>query len=147
MLKRKTKNATIGKPSKLPIPRRVPMAEVTAQPAKASKPATAAREPDAAPEPTPTPRATTRALPPPTEAAGKRSCLDAAAEVLKADGRPMRVRELVAAMRDRGLWQSDAPTPHQTLSGALLREIAKKGPASRFRRADRGQFALAADPA
>ena len=39
---------------------------------------------------------------------------------------------------------SAAPTPHQTLASALLREITKKGAGSRFRKADRGQFALAA---
>jgi len=56
----------------------------------------------------------------------------------------MRCRELVAAMAERGLWASAAPTPHQTLASALLREITKKGASSRFRKADRGRFALAA---
>jgi hypothetical protein len=154
MLKRKTKNAASGKPSKLPIPRRVPVAEAPAQPAKAkaSKPAVTAREPEPArvteapAEAAPAPAAATRTTAA-TPTAGKRSCLDAAVEVLRAAAEPMRCQELVAAMRAKGLWTSAAPTPHQTLASALLREITKKGPASRFRRADRGQFALAADPA
>ena len=45
-------------------------------------------------------------------------------------------------MAEKGLWTSTAPTPHQTLASALLREITKKGTASRFRRADRGTFEL-----
>jgi hypothetical protein len=70
------------------------------------------------------------------------SALDAAAEVLKAAGGPMRCKEMVAAMRDKGLWQSDAPTPAATLSSALLREITAKGVKARFRKADRGLFEL-----
>jgi hypothetical protein len=146
MLKRKSKAKTTGRPSKLPIPRRVPVAEPAAKPATAGKPATAAREPDAAPEPTPAPTgeveqaaAATPTAPPP---ATKLSCLDAAAEVLRTAAEPMRCQELVAAMKARSLWTSAAPTPHQTLTSALLREITRKGPASRFRRADRGRFEL-----
>lgn len=70
------------------------------------------------------------------------SCLDAAAEVLKAAGEPMRCKAMIDAMWSRKLWTSDAPTPHQTLASALMREITKKGSASRFRKADRGQFTL-----
>jgi hypothetical protein len=154
----KTKGNGPGKPSKLPLPRRKPAPDTfnpgkpaapkskPANPAKPDAGTTHANATAAEPEVAAT---VTAALPPTatTAAAGKRSCLDAAAEVLRADGRRMRVRELVAAMRDRGLWQSDARTPHQTLAGALLREITRKGPASRFRKADRGRFALAAHPA
>ena len=67
------------------------------------------------------------------------SCLDAAAAVLKAKGEPMACRPMIDAMREQGLWTSDAPTPHATLFSALLREI-KKGTASRFKKIDRGQF-------
>ncbi|HEX8914376.1 MAG TPA: winged helix-turn-helix domain-containing protein, partial [Humisphaera sp.] len=81
-----------------------------------------------------------KAAAPPAE--GMLSCLGAAAEVLKGAAEPMRCRELVDAMAARGLWSSTAPTPHQTLASALLREITKKGAASRFRKADRGRFAL-----
>jgi len=64
------------------------------------------------------------------------------ADRARAAGTPMRCKELVTAMADRGLWTSTAPTPHQTLASALLREITKKGAGSRFRKADRGTFEL-----
>jgi hypothetical protein len=70
------------------------------------------------------------------------SCLDAAAAVLKAGGTAMNCKAMVAAMAEQKLWTSDAPTPHATLFSALLREIAKKGAASRFRKAERGHFTL-----
>lgn len=70
------------------------------------------------------------------------SCLDAAAEVLKSKGEPMRCIDMIADMKDRGLWSSTAPTPAATLFSALLREITKKGRDSRFRKTDRGHFAL-----
>ena len=71
------------------------------------------------------------------------SALDAAATVLKKVGKPMRSRELIAAMAEQGLWKSPAgKTPHATLYAAILRDIRKNGGASRFRKADRGQFAF-----
>ena len=70
------------------------------------------------------------------------SCLDAAAAVLKSKGEPMRCADMIAAMKEKGLWETNAPTPAATLYSALLREITKKGDASRFRKADRGLFAL-----
>ncbi len=141
--KTKTKKAATGKPSKLPIPRRFPVNGDT--PAKLAKGAReAAPPPEAAAEATDGPTKATVAAPAPATptTAGKLSCLDAAAEVLRAAGTSMRCRELVAAMAERDLWTSTAPTPHQTLASALLREITKKGADSRFRRADRVQFAL-----
>jgi hypothetical protein len=70
------------------------------------------------------------------------SCLDAAAQVLKDKGQPMRCKELIEAMAVAGLWTSTAPTPAATLSSAILREITTKGSNSRFRKADRGLFTL-----
>jgi hypothetical protein len=70
------------------------------------------------------------------------SALDAAVEVLKAKGEPMNCRAMIDAMKEQKLWSSDAPTPHATLFSALLREINKKGSASRFKKADRGHFTL-----
>ena len=74
--------------------------------------------------------------------------LDAAAQVLKSAGNPMRSRELIAAMAEQGLWTSPAGrTPHATLYAAILREIksaAGKGKSSRFRKVDRGLFAFSA---
>ena len=76
----------------------------------------------------------------------KLSCLDAAAAVLKAEGRPMRCKAMVEAMAARGLWATNAPTPAATLSSAILREL-KKGAASRFRKTGPGHFDLSANNA
>jgi hypothetical protein len=71
------------------------------------------------------------------------SALDAAAQVLASAGKPMNARDLITAMADQGLWTSPGGrTPHATLYAAMLREIAAKGPAARFHKVDRGQFAL-----
>ena len=78
------------------------------------------------------------------KADGKMSCLDAAAKVLGEWGSPMTTRDMVDAMVAKGYWKSDAPTPHNTLYSAILREMQKKGDASRFKKADRGKFALSA---
>jgi hypothetical protein len=70
------------------------------------------------------------------------SALDAAAIVLKDAGEPMACRAMVDQMKAKKLWTSDAPTPHATLYSAIIREIGKKKDASRFKKTDRGQFAL-----
>jgi hypothetical protein len=70
------------------------------------------------------------------------SCLDAAAQVLRDAGEPMQARAMVTAMKEKGLWSSDAPTPHATLYSAIVREITNKKDASRFKKTDRGHFAL-----
>ena len=71
------------------------------------------------------------------------SALDAAAQVLAKASKPMRAKELIAAMAEQGLWKSPAGrTPHATLYAAMLRESRDKGTASRFKRVDRGQFAF-----
>jgi hypothetical protein len=69
------------------------------------------------------------------------SCLDAAAAVLKSKGEPMRCIDMVAAMKEKGLWSTTAPTPAATLYSAILRELGK-GDASRFKKTDRGHFGL-----
>ena len=70
------------------------------------------------------------------------SALDAAAQVLKSAGKPMRAQELIAVMAKQCLWSSPAgKTPHSTLYAALMREARDKGTASRFRKVDRGLFA------
>ena len=74
----------------------------------------------------------------------KTSCLDAAAKVLAEAKQPMNAKELIEAMAAKKLWKSPGgKTPHATLYSAITREIAKKGDASRFKKADRGKFALA----
>jgi hypothetical protein len=72
----------------------------------------------------------------------KLSLLDAAAQVLKAKGEPMTCGAMVEAVMAKKLWTTDAPTPAATLYSAILREM-KKGKESRFKKTDRGHFALA----
>ena len=69
------------------------------------------------------------------------SAIDAAAQVLKKTGKPMRAQELIAAMAEQKLWTSPGgKTPHVTLYAAMLREINTKGNAARFTKVERGQF-------
>jgi hypothetical protein len=70
------------------------------------------------------------------------SGLDAAAKILADAGQPMRARELVNTMIERGLWKSGGRTPWATIYAAMTREIAAKGDAARFRKTDRGLFAF-----
>lgn len=70
------------------------------------------------------------------------SGLDAAAKVLSDTGQPMRARELVNTTIERGLWKSGGKTPHATIYAAMIREIAAKKSAARFRKTDRRQFAF-----
>ena len=78
------------------------------------------------------------------EPSGKLSCLDAAAQVLKDTGEPMRAKEMITAMAEAKLWTSTAPTPHATLYSAILREITTKGSEARFKKTGRGHFGLSA---
>ena len=77
-------------------------------------------------------------------AEGRRlSALDAAAQVLKNAGKPMRSREMINVMSEQGLWVSPGgKTPWATLHAAVTREITLKGKESRFRKVGRGQFAF-----
>jgi hypothetical protein len=70
------------------------------------------------------------------------SALDAAAAVLRAKGEPMRCKEMVAEMKEKGLWTTDAPTPEATLYSAILREITNKKGDARFKKTERGHFGL-----
>jgi hypothetical protein len=69
------------------------------------------------------------------------SALDAAAQVLAASEVPMRAKEMIAAMESKGLWTSPGgKTPEATLYAAIIREIAAKGTAARFKKHERGVF-------
>jgi hypothetical protein len=69
------------------------------------------------------------------------SALDAAAQVLAASEVPMRAKEMIAAMEAKGLWTSPGgKTPEATLYAAIIREIAAKGNAARFKKHERGVF-------
>lgn len=76
----------------------------------------------------------------------KAGCLDAAAKVLGEAGKPMQCRDIVQTALDRGLWKTKGRTPAATLYSAIIREIANKGNASRFRKVERGKFALVRQP-
>jgi len=86
-----------------------------------------------------------QAAPPvPAESPAKLSALDAAARVLSASSQALTCPELIAAMAAQGYWTSPAgKTPQATLHAALTREIKLKKEQSRFRKTERGKFALA----
>lgn len=69
------------------------------------------------------------------------SGLDAAAQVLAKAGKPMNAREMVDAALGQGLWKSGGKTPAATIYAAIIREIAAKKDAARFKKTDRGLFA------
>jgi hypothetical protein len=98
------------------------------------------------PVPEPAIEKKTRTRKPAAEPKPKRvSALDAAAQVLADAGQPMRAKEMIDAMAERGLWSSPGgKTPEATLYAAIIREIATKGDAARFRKVERGQFARVA---
>ena len=73
---------------------------------------------------------------------GRMSGLDAAAKVIKEAKQPLHCREVVDRMIAKGLWTTSGKTPAATIYAAMLREIQRKGDASRFVRTERGVFAL-----
>jgi hypothetical protein len=73
----------------------------------------------------------------------KMSGLDAAAKVLAEAGKPMNVKAIVEAALAKGYWASKGATPWATVYSAVIREIAAKKEASRFRKTARGMFEIA----
>ena len=74
---------------------------------------------------------------------GKLSCIDAAAKVLADSKEPMNTKAMIEQMAAKGYWSSpNGQTPAATLYSAILREINTKGKESRFKKADRGLFAI-----
>ena len=77
------------------------------------------------------------------KADGKLSCIDAAAKVLADAKEPMTTKAMIEAMGAKGLWSSpNGQTPAATLYSAILREIKTKGKEARFKKSDRGLFAI-----
>ncbi len=77
------------------------------------------------------------------KAEGKLSCIDAAAKVLVDAKEPMTTKAMIEAMASKGLWSSpNGQTPAATLYSAILREIKTKGKEARFKKTDRGLFAV-----
>jgi len=77
-----------------------------------------------------------------TAKARKPSLLNEAVAVLKESGQPMNAKAMVEAVLAKGQWATKGKTPAATLYAAIIREIAKKGDDARFRKVERGQFAL-----
>jgi len=75
---------------------------------------------------------------------GTMSGLDAAAKVLADAGEPLNCKTIVERAIEKGYWKTGGKTPAATVYAAILREIQKKGDASRFAKADRGMFTLKA---
>jgi phage tail protein X len=73
--------------------------------------------------------------------AKKMSALDTAAQVLKEAGQPMNAKAICEAVLAKG-WRTNGKTPASTIYAAIIREIATKGKDARFRKTDRGLFAI-----
>lgn len=72
------------------------------------------------------------------------SQIEAAVAVLAKAGEAMNCQAMVEAMGQQGLWSSPGGvTPASTLYASILREINAKGKDARFKKVERGQFALA----
>ena len=70
--------------------------------------------------------------------------VDAAILILhEAGNKPMNVKDIVEAILAKKLWSTTGKTPAATLYSSILRDIQKKGSEARFKKVDRGQFALA----
>jgi len=147
----------MGKPVRVKDARHLrpaPATEATDAPQRAPEQRQEAIAPEADPEPAEVaPRAkraarakATAPVATTTKAADEKpkamTCLDAAAQVLKDANEPLQCKTMVARMQERGLWTTSAPTPAATLYSAILREITVKGANSRFKKTDRGHFAL-----
>ncbi len=90
-----------------------------------------------------TPTKASRAKPAKAKRDGKLSAINAAAKVLGETKKALNCKELVEAMAAKGYWKSPGgKTPHATLYSAVLREIGKKGKDARFKKVERGKFAL-----
>lgn len=91
--------------------------------------------------PAETPQAEAPAEPKPQK---RLSLVNAALEVLKAEGKPMNTRELVKAAVERGLWiPTSSRTPEQSLYGAFFLEMKNAGHPRMKKSAERGKFELA----
>jgi len=73
----------------------------------------------------------------------KLSAIDAAAKVLAEAGEPMDCQTMIKTMAEKGYWTSPGgKTPAATLYSAILRELQTKGNDSRFKKTERGKFAI-----
>ncbi len=70
------------------------------------------------------------------------SVLDAAARVLGESKQPMRCLEMIDVILKKSSWTTKGKTPAATLSAAIGREIQSKGADARFRKVERGRYAV-----
>ena len=86
---------------------------------------------------------TTKKAKTPKASDGRLSQLDAAVKVLSEADAPMSTKDMVETMGTKGYWSSPGGrTPEATLYSAILRELKNKGDESRFKKTERGRFAL-----
>ena len=67
---------------------------------------------------------------------------DAAAYVLKDEGKPLHAKEITRRIIDLDLWSSDSKTPDATVAARLYREIQKYGDRSTFVQTAAATFSL-----
>ncbi|MDR1493998.1 MAG: hypothetical protein LBT05_14950 [Planctomycetaceae bacterium] len=73
---------------------------------------------------------------------GAMSGIDAAYQVLKEEGRPMRAKEITELALSRNYCILHGLTPDATISASIEIEIKRKGEQSRFVKVDKGLFAI-----
>lgn len=73
--------------------------------------------------------------------------LDAAYDVLHANGHPMSAKDIASILLGNGTWSPKGKTPDATLGSRIYMDIKTNGNASRFIKAGKGMFALADTPA
>jgi len=67
---------------------------------------------------------------------------DAAAQILKDEGKPLHAKEIVKRIIEAGLWKTKSKTPEATVSAQLYSEIKKHGNQSTFVKVEPGTFFL-----
>jgi len=121
------------KAARKPAPKKPRMSKSAAR-AEGAQRTKAAQAPTAKPADAKTTKA-------PKERKPKRvSGLDLAAKVLAEAGEPLNAKTIAERAIAAG-WKTSGKTPEATLYAAIIREIARKGSESRFRKTDRGLFA------
>src|SRR5688500_461602 len=70
--------------------------------------------------------------------------LTAVETVLVDADEPLHYKEITKRLLSRGLWTTSGQTPDATVNAQLAVDIKQRGEASKFRRTDKGVFALRA---
>lgn len=72
--------------------------------------------------------------------------LDAAYDLLHANGHPMSAKDMAKCLLENGTWSPKGKTPDATLGARIYMDIKRNGNASRFIKAGKGMFALSGIP-